>query len=405
MKLSKIALLIGGISLASLTNISYAKGIFSGDITIDGISKSLSYNTLEDAANAFDTGELEKTFGIKDLTGKKITGKVNLRGLETNFKVTDAKSTGEVITLDVPGVIDKTFTSNSSESADTQLKEWFKGHDGSDIDKLLKAFVSKTPFDPVGGNPVSLMSQITDHAFEIGDEAHALEPLSKNIGFFSIEPHYEQYSIGGNSVEMMALPITYTRYFRQGKTSMIVDLPIYVTKTDNSYTYSGMLGLGLKQYVNKHWALIPSFYAGGTGSIDLGSATLVYSGNLKSRLLFEPKNRWYVGVSNMVSYLWTQDLKVGDYNIQYGLKNWAFDNGTDLTYIFKNSSYALKTGYDFTVYTGSKWYIPHYSTVKLTLIKKQNRMNLLFNRFSLGASYVFGPHGFNGVNVQLGMMF
>lgn len=408
MKLKNMVL---ALVLFLLVGVSYASNMFSGSVTVTKpggatVSHSFSYGSLFAALESVSGHELRRIFGASTIdTATLISGQFDLRGLPATITLTGEGTSNEVIHFSVSGVINKVFTSNSSAAASTQLKRWFMGQGASDIAKLLKGMVSKTAFDPVGGNPSSLMARMVSEAFTSGDTPLPMHPLTHSVDIFMAAPTYENYGVGTHTVEVLGLPVSYTHYFRSGRAALIWNMPVYITRNDKSHTYLAGFGVGLKYGINKIWSVTPSVYLAGTGSKDLGAAAIVYAGNLKSRVVYQATHSWLLGMSNMVSYLHTHKLSVSGYTIDYGLENWALKNGVDATYQFNHSTYALSFFARNTHFFGSRWFIDHYTSLGIGLLQQKKNQQVGVNHLGLWVSYLFGPHQFQGLNVVLNWRF
>lgn len=398
--------------------------IFYGTIKVhkaDGTTqaKTVGYNTMSEIIDDIDGGAFDNLFKGFDRVHDTASADLDIRGLSFTVdyhyegsSASDVAGSNVVdpyrMVLIIPGVTPpggEPFKADSYAALQQDVKEWVQDNPGT-MDAIASAMVSQTPFDPVGGNPSSLMAQMVDHAFDMGDNVYPNSFQGKSRGFFNIIPSYENYSVRNDTVQMLSLPIEYGRYFNGGKTALLFDMPIYLTLTDGSKTYSAALGVGLQHYFNQHWALIPSFYSGATGSIDLAAGSLVFGGNIKSRLRFEPKPTWQVGVSNMLGYIWTQPVKIGSMKSPYVLQNWATKNGVDISKQLRRSPYFVRAFYNNTYIFGhSAWYINTYNTVGINLTRRLTRDNLAFNRWSIGVSYLFGAKNYQGFNVNASFGF
>ncbi len=383
----------------SLMTSAYAN-LFGGTVTVDGQQKTYSFKTIQEAVDSLSDGQLAQEFpGYND--NSNVNGDLNVRGIPISFDYV-----GTTLNIDIPSLgIHEVFTGDNRDAAENQFNNWLKGEGDAQVTKLFKGFVSNTAYDPVAGNPTSLMARMLDNDFDIATQAHLRRYAGITHGYnlFSFAPTYSDYTVGGTNVHQYNIPIKDSLYFNGGKSAFIFDMPITYIDEDGTSTYSAQLGLAFAQAINKFWSLIPAFHVGAVGSVDLGSGTVVYDASLSSRTEI-PIGQFEVGMTNTFDWLKTQNVQTGAYNINYDLTNWGFKNGLDGQYHFKNVPIALGLSYSYAVMFGDKWYIPDYNEVGFNFINTAKHNGTRYDFLTLGVDYQFAPH-FDGYNVVLGMNF
>jgi|GEM_PF-5771173 len=376
--------------------------MFDGTVYVindDGTTNqhSFSFNSIQDAIDTFSDTYLEENFPTYDVNDSAY-GTVNLRGLTATFSYNMATTSNNndgataglsSLTLVIPGVVDEVFYGSSKNDLDDQVKEWFKGNGGETgvLTQIYQAMVSQTPYDPIAGNPNSLMADMINLAYTTGESINETTIGSGNL--FGIGGQYD-YSDHYNTIQSLAVPLSYAHSFASGKRILLIDMPLYFYYYDKSTSYSGEISVGLKNIINRYWSLTPSIAVGGLGSVDMGSVSLVYSGFLNSTLNL-PKNNWVFSLYNMAGYLKTGEITLDDYNIAYDLNNWAFNNGVGLHYRFNHMTTGLR--YTYTNTEGDPWYDNHYQTIDIDLANNKQTDTLNYSPITLKLSYTFTNNG------------
>jgi hypothetical protein len=292
----------------------------------------------------------------------------------------------------------------STQSINDQLQNFAKGSDGASfLTGMLQSRVANSAVDPVAGNPVSYMARLVDNDYDLAIEGHQAGETEGGLTLFGVTPSYNNETLAGLNVKSYNLPLRYNHFFNNSN-GMIIDMPITMQTLDQSNTYSIGLGGAYSHFFTPIWSLMPALHVGAVGSLDLGSATLIYDGALASRVLV-PMGQYSLGMTNDVSYLKTQSITIAQYTIAYKLSNWMTKNGVDANYII-NKAYSVGTYYDrVDRLSGSRWYLSDYNEIGV----KSSKINLYngssYNFLTLGLGYLFGPAKFSGVNMSLGVNF
>lgn len=410
------AIIVGVFLLGLLPMSSVFPYMFTADITanIDGEdhSHSFKFNSVEEVLDTFTEEYIDEHFSDQiekfDSTSDYASGDLTLRGLpvhvEYNTPPPDSSLTvqdDQMYTLDIeiPDAFSEPleFTAGSLDELDEELKEFFKGEDNTVIKEVFQAMVSSTPYDPLAGNPDSLMANMIDKNYILGD--NVIFGGYHSLNLFSLNPNYSSSYDGSHTVKSVTLPLHYSHVFPNNRTTLLVNMPVSRYEYDKSISYDGQVDVALKNKINDYWSMTPSVAVGGEGSQDMGSFSLVYSGFLKNQLAY-PYHGWSFGVNNMAGYLQTQDLNFADYQLDYGLKNWAYENGIDMGHAWRKL--LVNVGVSHTNLTGSEWYYDHYETVSLSLAKTKTEKGVRYKQLSLNTDYVYTK---NYHRASLGLMY
>ena len=295
----------------------------------------------------------------------------------------------------------------STESIEDQLKDFIKGDNGQGfLTGLLQARVAASPIDPVAGNPVSYMARLVDNDYDLAIEGHQAGENDGGLMLFGVTPEFSRTTLSELNVSTYNLPLRYNHFFNNSN-NLIVDMPITSQTINQTNTYSVGVGAAYSHFFLPHWSLMPAFHVGMVGSLDLGSATMLYDGALASRVTVPmgPASQYELGITNDVSYLKTQSVTIASYSIAYKLSNWITKNGVDFNYLM-NKAYSVGTYYDrFDKLSGNRWYVDNYNEVGVKAAKISVYNDARYNFLTLGLGYLYGPGNFSGVNVSLGVNF
>lgn len=392
-------------SSALITTSGFA-AMFEGNITVDGVTKHVSYNSIEEINNAFKNDGLRALFPAYTNASAVTTSGLTLRGLPATYNYAAGTN---ILTIAVPDAgVTKTFNGATRNEAEQKLKDWFKGNNAdNEIAKILQAFVEKTPFDPIAGNPGSMMGLMIKNAFATGAGVWMNRGgEARSANFFSLTPQYSQNSIEGQKAQELVLPIGYSHYFANGNSALLFSLPIAVQKDSGSYSYNAGLSMALQQYIMKYWRVTPIISINTGGSKDLGSFALAYAGFLKSDVML-PWQNWQFGIHNMAGYLRTHPLRIRGYSIEYRLKNWTTENGLSAAYFVQNAPLGIEAKYSHTdMLGGSKWYIDHYNNIGLNIMYIAKSLGYYqYDAFSTGVEYEFGNKGYKAYKLNMAVRF
>lgn len=295
----------------------------------------------------------------------------------------------------------------TTQSIENQLKDFVKGDTGQNfLTGMLQARVAESPIDPVAGNPVSYMARLVDNDYNLAIEGHQAGQEGGGLTLFGVTPQYTSATLASLNVKTYNLPLRYNHFFNSSN-DLIIDMPITMQTLNQTNTYSVGLGAAYSHFFLPHWSLMPAFHMGAVGSLDLGSATMLYDGALASRVTvpFGSEGQYEAGLTNDVSYLKTQSITVASYSIAYKLSNWLTKNGVDFNYLL-DKSYSVGTYYDrVDKISGNRWYVGDYNEIGVKSAKISFYNGSRYNFLTLGLGYLFGPAKFSGVNMSLGINF
>ena len=400
MKRFAISSLIGALTIG-VTLPTHARDAFQIDLTVSNPTLtqtgSRGYSTVENAINTLSSTAALQSLApsyLDTLTFKsKANAQINLRGLSASAIFTQNST---ALTVNIPGVIDKTFAGATRADSANLFLRFIEGQGASS--SLFRALASSTPGDPVAGNPNALMNQMVSSDFGRAlDDAAGTSPPG-----LGLEARYGSFSAAGLNSQSFSLPLDYSWRISE-RDAIDLDVPLSTSDTGGGQSYSGNIGVLWRHRVLTNWTLQPSVRIGGVGSTDLGSAAGVWSVGLNSAVKFDLPAAWQLTVGNGLTYISTIPITVGNFSVNYDLQNVVFRNGIlvshDLGFEVWNHSargslYAIDTRFTGdAVYMSSYQEFGGYVTVGA------------FTPVNLGVSYLVGDHGVHGFSVATGVKF
>lgn len=185
-------------------------------------------------------------------------------------------------------------------------------------------------------------------------------------------------------------------------------MPISLVQADKTSTYALTLGFGVAHRIiddkNFTWAITPSFHVGATGSVDLGSATVLYDTAVSNRITV-PYQQFTFGYTNDISWLQTQSVNIGDIETPYKFDNLATQNGLDMLYHI-NGTYNVGGYYTrMDIVSGQRWYIPSSNQVGFKFNMTNKHDGATYDQLTASLGYLFAMHEYNGLTASIGFNF
>lgn len=390
---------------------AYADSPFTLSLTVDGApSVNQGFNKIENLLEQFSDAELANV-SPGYTSNSAARGEINLRGLSGVVLSYEANS--QVLRLQITSLgIDEQFNGGTRDESEELLEEWFKGGGKRQVTRLLNELAAKSPIDPVAGNPNSLMAGMA--AADFASAANLPQALGKagdgeDRNFFGISARFGQYTQRNFDSKVLSVPMSYTHLMTDPRYALVIDLPLTYVETEGAKTYAGSLGVGLRVPLAPRWNLTPAVRAGATGSADLGSAGIIYSGSLTSHYAFEPVSKFDISLVNMLAYYTTESIKAGDYDVGYDLQNTVMRNGLltarEAGFSLLGAAMQWELQLVRTDYFGDELYSKNYQDVSVSLGTRKESGRLVWNALRIGLTYTFGQGDVDGAGMNLGYTF
>lgn len=411
----------GGGALVALTGLGLcgsaaAEKLFSSTVDFGGDGAIEGTNSLLDVPDLYDSATLDELFPGFDPSSDDFTANINLRGVPAELNFTAA---GQTLEVQIPGVIDPiTFEEGSLDANLDALEDWFKGDWDSatapqgGVDELLRAWVAQSPVEPVAGNPNSLMTRMTNADFQLGGEGpflHGGAPLAAAPGQTGIGLGYSYAKAGPWDVNAYEFNLDHRFNFRRLPwMSVLVSLPIAGTETQGSWTGMGSLGLGAQFRPTRRWALTPMVRVGAAGSVTVGAAAMLLSTTLTShtsislREISSALPDVQLGFTNQAGYAQSiEDITIGDFKLDYGLKNGILRNGGYFAGRIGTSSLGWKLFGNQSHWLGDDQYLDSYANLGAEVQWLGEVAGQSFQRLTLSLSYVGDFGNWDALSVGL----
>ena len=329
--------------------------------------------------------------------------------------VISAGAGSATMNLNIPALnINQNF-SNSATSRDvnkTDLFDYIKNNGADIMSRLQQKLAQVSPISPVAGNPASLQSRMvyddfdrsfTQFASNIKD-ADGQETSSNNL--IGVGLSFQSMDTGRVKTDSVSLPLSYTiRSDLDPRKQWNFYAPITQTDTAGAKTYGVNLGLAYRFPINDEWTLMPGLGYGITGSVDLGTAAAMMATSITSQYTLK-MDGYDLAVGNMVGYLQSNNLTVGDYSVDPKIANTVFRNGLLLSMptSLLGPKKALEFSYILTNYTGSSLYSNQYQELGVTMGTNKGA-NSARSYVRGGLTYLTGDNGITSLRLNFGYWF
>ncbi len=387
-------------ALLAVSQSAWARDPVTATITVDGQTVTRSFNDTSEALRALRTENIRSV--LPNYTrSSTVSADINIRGLVVNASV---PANSSAITLSSPDAdFNRTFDAGTVDATRAQLNSFLRGdEDREGLRKLVRAVVATSTVDPVAGNPSSLLGQsvIADYAAGTllpGDDGRL---GSRAAGWHaSIGASLQRQSGGDYTVNVYSLPLAVSYTFGQDGLEAFVQAPLTLSDTSGGTSYMGSGAIGVRiplvTQPDLRWGLTPLLRWGAAGSEDVGAVGQVYGGAMTSDLRVAV-GAFTLGISNGISRYRTEPLKVGRYEVDYRLNNWAYRNGVSLSLpVGEVAGRAVDAGLSFvdTRMTGDDLAVGNW--------QEYGVFASLGGSFRASASYLNGERGFNGFRIGL----
>lgn len=403
----KRKLIAGAISATLLAGSVQARDLFNLTATVPGETSAISFDNISDAIDAVDDESLQNI--LTTYTSVSATNIVlDVRGLPATVNYAANSTT---LVFEVPSLgIHEEFTGETRDDSQSLFEDFLKENGDGILRKMLQELAATTPIDPVAGNPNSLMAKMGSADFGMGTDignGQVSKTVSSENALTLLALRFGSYSAGPYTQDVYTWPINYTYRFKSDpRKELLIDIPLTYIDTEGGKSYSTSLGVGFRFPATDNWSLTPAARIGSTGSIDLGSAAIIYSGSLVSNYnMFWGDNK--ISIGNMVAEFKTESINVDDYSIDYDLTNTMIKNGigitTPLSYKILGKSTSFEANVALTDFFGDEVYIDHYFDFAVSYGTHGTETEADNLRF--GLTITVGNNSYNGFMINCGYTF
>ena len=400
--------LYAGIALAFFIAAPVHAEVFTLTASTPTETVTVSFDAIADIVDSVDSTTLDTILATYDPNGDASL-LLDIRGLPSTVTYTAGSTT---LVFEVPSLgIHEEFTGATRDISQQEFEDFLESDGAGILQDILQELAATTPIDPVAGNPNSLMAVMGASDFsngtEIGGGQEGQGRAAAKGNTFGMGLRYGSFSAGDYDQSVYTLPIKYTfRFDSDPRKQVIVDMPISYVDTEGSASYTASLGLGFRFPITRDWSLTPAVRAGAAGSVDLGSAAVIYSGSLTSNF-----NLYWddvkISIGNMASQMKTSSISAGDYSIDYDLSNTMFKNGVGFEGPIDGTIFGNPTSWQLdvanTLFSGDELFVDNYYDISASYGTRATKTAL--DNMRIGLTYTVGNNSYSGFQVNFGYTF
>lgn len=384
-----------------------ARQPYHAKATVDNQSATVSASNLTDLSNDLKTTSLEQLIPIYTPTSAVSIG-YNLRELLAQAAFA-ANSTVLVVTIPNAGIT-TTFDGGTRDQSLALFKDFIK--EGSSLPKILKGYARYSPIDPIAGNPNSLMAQMGQADYLLGQ----LSPLTGCECSWESQPIKHQFQAGldyartftkGYETTQVTVPLRYS-YSPDLDWALILDAPITYNRNDGASSLLGSLGIAFRFPISYGWSLTPVVRLGFGGSLDLCTAGTFISAGLNSTFNYKVSD-YILSMTNYAAYFTSTNFWLTGVNFNYHLHNSVIKNGISITscngITLCDKPLNFKLSFVDSYFGGDKLFIRHYDEVAVSLITNNLNPCLCYDSLSIELAYQFGYKNYKGYFINMVYQF
>lgn len=308
------------------------------DVTLSwaagGKSASFSFNDAEEAVDVVDLDFIIDQWGLDGFDESQHDAVAQIRFRGVPIQLTYEK--GSKLILDIPSLgIYKEFNDDPmGDDAIDQLKDYLVEKGEHEIlTKINKVAAQATSFDPVAGNPSSLMSTMVDNIYFLTNSSITGTDRQDIDNQWDLGLRYSSYTTADNQdVINYNLPLAYTfklDWFPGHRLQF--RMPVnYTTVNEDAKSYSLQLGFAWTIPLIEGLEITPAIDYGAAGSAEILTVGVLRALSLTTRYDFSLFGQNFT-LNNSLVKIDSERIEYEDdediYVIDYDLSNKAMTNG------------------------------------------------------------------------------
>jgi len=274
-----------------------------------------------------------------------------------------------------PGVIDRSFTSSTSQDdLYSQIKSYLKSDGASDLARFLADIDKKSPTGVLDGNPnaataLNAQQSFFEYAFAptiTEDEESSGQPIdTSHVGLALMADGGEFSSKGVHGDTYSVAPVVPFKLTDRVRLELMI--PLQYTRIEGATEYGAGLQLAVPILVVKHtkgqpwtWQLTPMGGAIASGSPDLVAGGLMINGGLASYTSYR-WHKWEFSLGDSVTIYHGLRVTIGDYTFDPNISQEILKNGIKVGRQLGRHWYAELYGLDTEFVSAA--FIPRYATL------------------------------------------
>jgi hypothetical protein len=366
-----------------------ARSLYKLTATSEGITRSKGFDNIDDFINQLNNNGLQALIPPYQDPTSAANVTLDLRGLPATATY-PANSTALNFQVPCSGT-NETFQGATRDESQQMLRRFLEGRGGGELTNILQCLVSKSPVDPVAGNPNSLLATMASSDYQIGTTMDAGKENLLGIGL-----NVAHSEASGFGTTWVSLPLNYVITVPNPSKppyAFIFDLPIRYLNVEGGNVIDGSFAFGVRVPILRRWAVTPMLRAGIVGSVDAGAAQIAYSGTVTSQADFYFQDL-RLSVNNMVGYYTTDSVSIGKFHVDYNVDNGIFRNGLalegSLNYKLFDDPTSWEVQFVDTRVAGDSWFNNWYDEIVATVGTRRRATRMTWQELRIGASYTFG---------------
>lgn len=303
------------------------------------ITENFSFNDAEEAIDVVDIDFIVDKWGQQygfDENNDTAVANIKFRGVP--IQLTYEK--GDKLILDIPSLgIHEEFTDDpQGDDALDQLKDFLVEKGENEIlTRINKVAAASTSFDPVAGNPSSLMSTMVDNIYFLTNSSITGTDRQNIDNQWDIGLRHSSYTtLDNQEVVNYQLPLAYTfklDWFPGHRLQFRLPMS-YTTINEDAKSYSLQMGFGWTIPLIEGLEITPAIDYGVAGSAEILSVGVLRALSLTTRYDFALFGQEFT-LTNSLAKIDSERLEYEDdddedpvtYAIDYDLSNKAMTNG------------------------------------------------------------------------------
>lgn len=341
---------------------------------------------------------------------------VDFRGVPL---VVDYPTGGPEVVFEIPSIgVSETFDAfgRRFENEDA-LVDFLEANEDDLLSRILGEAVSTTPHDPVAGTPNSLMGRMIEADFVMGTTigpepsqvATANDGYDRTTASFGISARFGRFTAAGAEANVIDLPLNYAQPLDDPRYAVIVDAPFTYVETEDTNSFSGSLGLGLRLPLYDNWSITPAVRTGVVGSVELGSAAILAGASITSNYRFS-MNDLDFAIGNSLAYVETFPIEIDGTTFDYDLQNVVLRNGISVSGPLGVTVFGQPTTWEGsvvnTLYFGSDLYAENVTDIAISFGTVNSVNGFTWDSLRVGVTYTFSTDSdYQGLRLNFGYRF
>lgn len=391
-----------------------AADLFSVTVDTGGATDSASSNDIQDLVDFIEFGNYQEINAAYTDTSIA-TSLYDFRGVAASVRYPTAGST---LVFEIPAIgVSETFAEATRALSEEALIDFLETNQNGLLTALLQELVKSSPVDPVAGNPNSLMSKMVaadfDGATTVGPGT-SFKATTSGEGdedapnLIGLQARFGRFAAGNFDSNVVDLPFSYVIPLADPRYAVSIDAPMTVVTTEGAQSYAASLGVGVRLPVLDNWFVTPAVRFGGTGSLEVGGASLLYNGSVTSNYEFEVAGVDF-SLGNGVSFIQTLPLSFNSFEADYDLTNFVFRNGLgasgETPFSIFNEPVTWEAAIVNTQFLGDALFVENATDLSVSFGTKASESGLAWDSLRIGLTYTFTDADFSGVRLNFGYQF